>query len=101
MKKDEVRKEFDKLNKEIELYFEDEIENLIEQMKVATPVKTGNLRDSYQDPVKKGKFRWTIVNSAEYASEILLIGKTSYNRGSAQLPDGILPVIVNWKNNLK
>lgn len=61
----------------------------------ATPVDTGNLRASWKLPEKIGKYKWEIVNTAEYASDInqgrrqIVTNKGNYKWvGSEQLPEG-------------
>lgn len=69
----------------------EEIENLSDQLKIITPVKSGNLRDSWQNPVRINALRYRLINNAEYAYNVLVLGT------SGQLKDGILPTIYSWK----
>lgn len=70
--------------------FEDSLEELTDILKAKTPVKTGNLRDSWGKPQKIGNCVYKLSNNADYGYKILIEG------GSPQLPLGILPTIRKW-----
>lgn len=100
--KNDIKKEFDKLRRDLENNFKNEVENLVEIIKVATPVDTGFLRDSFQDLENissKKRIAFRLVNTAPYSTQILLIGREG-GRGSEQLPNGIFPIVYEWRNSL-
>lgn len=89
-----LNKFFNEVDSNIEKLMKEEIENLSDQLKVITPVKTGNLKDSWQKVVKVNSLRYRLINNADYAYNVLVLGTSS------QLRDGILPVIYSWQASI-
>ena len=71
------------------------LDELKQELVVATPVDTGNLRDSWQEVEQVDNNTFRILNTAEYASYIFYEGLNGIPN-SKQLPDGIEPVVINW-----
>lgn len=99
----QIKKEFEEINKELAKTLDDKIKELESVMIAATPVDSGNLRDEYftyntyiDDDILKAK----IENMADYSDSILLLGRRTVNGktyGSKQLPQGMIPIIEKWR----
>ena len=75
--------------------FADSVEELTDILKAKTPVKTGNLRDSWGKPARINDCTFKLSNNADYGYQVLIEGK------SGQLPLGILPTIRQWQAEQK
>jgi len=95
----ELKSIFNKLNKQLE----QEVVSLNEKIIEMTPVDTGFLRSAF-NPVSNNNNRFKISNNTQYAYSVLILGRRTENgkpEGSAQLPEGILPTIRQWKKTLE
>ena len=91
----DIKKEFEKLQEEIDKNFLIEVEKLNDQLIVMTPVgDTGFLKQSWGNPVRIGHGIYRLVNTAVYAYPVLIEGHSN------QLPMGIYPHIRQWKTKL-
>jgi hypothetical protein len=97
--KAEIKAEIDKLKKELFEEFGDEVEKLQDELKIMTPVDTGFLVDSWNEPKYKGNGVYQLSNYANYAEQILMIGLQN-GKGSRKLPQGVLPHVRMWADKL-
>lgn len=104
---DDIKKEFDTIQKKRELAVKTGAVSLFGDLQVNTPVDTGELRDSWQPPQKLGVLNWRISNIAPYAYVIdggrrqASINGTVKWIGSEQLPNGFDPVIKAFEPKLQ
>ena len=73
---------------------ENKMNELYEEMKLKTPVDTGELKESYKFE-KVDDFEYKISNNAKHAHQILALGRVG-KQGSQKLPDGILPFVSSF-----
>lgn len=92
----DIQNEFKKLKEKINKQFKEEVLKLQDELTIMTPVQTGHLRDSWQNPEKIGQGTYVLVNTALYAHKVLIQGMPK-----GQLPQGILPHIREWKVKLE
>jgi hypothetical protein len=93
-----INKEIKAIEKEAEKKLKEVVEEFTDRIQIMSPVDTGNLKDNFQEPKKTSK-GYKIINSAPYATSILIYGRREEDGkmvGSEQLPDGILPHIRKW-----
>jgi hypothetical protein len=97
----DIHNEIEKLKDRMYSEFGDEVEKLQDEISLMTPIDTGNLKDSWTPPRRTGKGIYTLNNYAEYANQILVLGRTGPGKGSLQLPLGIYPHIRKWKKRME
>jgi len=88
---------FDEIKQDVNQDIKNKLEILRDDMIMATPVDTGNLRSSYSQVIQLDEDSFEISNNAEYADFIL---SPEYHH-SKQLPEGLEPIIQQWLLKLK
>ena len=79
----------------------------VKALSAATPVDTGELRDSWQPPERLGLLNWRISNIAPHAYVIdggrrqAMVNGTIRWVGSEQLPKGFQPIIDEFEPKLQ
>ena len=96
----QIKEQFEEIDKELAKTLDDKITELEDVMIAATPVDSGNLRDNYIKYIDNKELKATIENLADYSNSILLLGRRTINGkvyGSKQLPQGIIPIVEQWR----
>jgi len=103
---DDIGKEFGKIDKNADTLIRSAVVNLQGDLVEASPVDSGELRLSWEQPKKSGN-AWVITNIAPHAividggrREIPINGKAVWV-GSEQLPDGFAPIVDATKRELQ
>jgi len=104
---DDIGKEFSKINRKRDRTIKSAALNLYGDLIVASPVDTGELKRSWQLPLKRGRYTWAITNIAPHAividggiRPIPMNGKLKIV-GSQQLPWGFSPIVKKTEKALQ
>lgn len=104
---DDINKEFEKILKKRDNIVKTGAISLFGDLVEASPVDTGELRDSWQPPQRLGLLNWRISNIAPHAYVIdggrreATINGTIKWIGSEQLPKGFQPIIDKFEPKLQ
>ena len=97
---DEIGKEFDKVRElKLDRVVKSATVNLRSDLIEASPVDTGELKGSWEQPIQTGKIKWVIRNIAPHATvindglRVMTVNDKNREVGSPQLPYGFSPVI--------
>lgn len=103
---DQVKREFEKIASKKNDAIERNVIALQGELIESSPVDTGELKRSWQEPVREDN-KWTISNIAPHAVTIdqgrrtAFIYGTRTAIGSEQLPDGYTPIVKNRERKLQ
>lgn len=104
---DDIKKEYNNIRQRQGIKLRQGAISLYGELIEATPVDTGELRDSWQPPEKLGVLNWRISNIAPHAYIIdggrrqASINGTVKWVGSEQLPKGYQPIIDAFEPKLQ
>lgn len=92
----EVREEFSLFFDELLEEVEDEVKDFRDEMIKVTPIDLGDLKKSFSEVKRVGKYTFRITNKRNYSDLIMFQGRLGPGIGSLQLPKGIIPSVRNF-----
>jgi hypothetical protein len=98
-----ISSEINELRKNLMDKFKNSVFQLQSELETMTPVDTGFLRSSWNEPIQTSNYSFHLSNDASYAYYLLVLGRHFDGNkfvGSNQLPDGVLPHIRNWAKEI-